>query len=66
MAVVALAPCLWVRAASPATPACGPLPLDLLQKQKGSDYVNPRQGSFLPPSLASFSWPIDVWDLVVG
>lgn len=47
----------------PHVPPCLLVPL---QKQKGSDYVNPRQGSFLPPSLASFSWPIDVWDLVVG
>lgn len=50
----------------PATLHRPPGPMLPLQKQKGSDYVNPRQGSFLPPSLASFSWPIDVWDLVVG
>jgi len=36
------------------------------QKQLGPGYINPRQGSFVPASLTSFSWPIEVWDLVAG
>ena len=27
---------------------------------------NPRLGSFITPSLASFSWPVEVWDLIEG
>ena len=42
---------------------CG---LFVVQKQQGPEYINPRQGSFLPPSLASFSWPTEVWDIVQG
>lgn len=25
-----------------------------------------KQGSFIPPSLSSFSWPVEVWDMVGG
>ncbi|EFN50436.1 expressed protein, partial [Chlorella variabilis] len=35
-------------------------------KERGPTYINPRQGSCIPPSLSSFSWPIEVWDLVTG
>ncbi len=38
----------------------------VVQKERGPKYVNPRQGSFIHASLSSFSWPIEVWDLVTG
>lgn len=37
-----------------------------LQKEHGPGYINPRQGLFVPSSLGSFSWPVEVWDLLDG
>eukprot|EP00887_Chlorella_sp_A99_P007742 scaffold20.g7742.t1 len=36
------------------------------QKERGPGFVNEKQGSFIPPSLSSFSWPVEVWDLISG
>jgi len=35
-----------------------------MQPAGNRDKPNPRQGSFIPPSLSSFSWPSQVYDVV--